>query len=199
MKQVQTAIAVFSIAYASSTYGACLSDPAEAPACRYPQGDSWCEQHGKGNRFAYRDNCLAARGEAKPDAAGNLNWIRYQDLDKHEKRLVKLDVDNSVDRLAFARVRLNQGTPDQDTDSLVIYDYNSTSCGSGGCGLTIFSRTASGKMREVLSISSGAGMDEDGTLLSGFSLGNSYRNGMLNLRINEQVTWVWDGQRYVVK
>ncbi len=37
----------------------CLPDASTRNECRYPQGDSWCTEHGNGKPYAYSDNCLA--------------------------------------------------------------------------------------------------------------------------------------------
>jgi hypothetical protein len=134
---------------------------------------------------------------------GNINngikWIKFEELDKASKLLVKLDEDESTHDLAFAYVRLKEHTPIGEYDSLILYNYNSTMCGSGGCALQIFTKNSDRNMREIFTIVSGSGRAENGGIDAGISLGKGFTKGMRNLRFEDQVTWIWNGREYALK
>ncbi len=176
----------------------CLSTSADDQECRYPQGDSWCAQHGQGNRYAYSDTCLESKSRSSDVRTDSIEWIGFDELDRASMHLISLSEDESVTSLSFAHVRLQEATPADRTDSLLIYNYNSYMCGSAGCPLTILTQT-NGVMQEILSIY----VQEDGKtedlLYPAVSLGEQYTNGMRNLRFHNKVTWVWNGKKYDLK
>lgn len=47
-------IVFFSLIFSQTLGAKCLNQEYESP-CRYPAGDEWCQQHGKGALFAYKD------------------------------------------------------------------------------------------------------------------------------------------------
>ena len=96
-------------------------------------------------------------------------------------------------------MRLREDTSPTGLDALLMYNFNSINCGTGGCALTIFLESPEGVMKEVFSVTSDGGIDEDGHFYNALSLGNGYTNGMRNLRFNDSATWVWDGQTYNLK
>ena len=132
-------------------------------------------------------------------AEESINWMKWDEVDKQHKHFVSLSEEESVHNVLVALVRLRKLTPSDETDSVMVYDFNSAYCGSGGCQLSIFSDSSDGSREAIFSVSTGSGRDEQGNVYVGVSLGNDYTNGMRNLRFEESVTWVWDGTTYQLK
>ena len=181
-----------------STLAKCLSQSGEDQECRYPQGDSWCAQHGQGYRYAYSDTCLESKSSSSDVRTDSIEWIGFDELDRVSMHLISLSEDESVKSLSFAHVRLQQATPADKTDSLLIYNYNQGMCGSAGCPLTILTRSSS-VMQEILVVYVGEDGETEDLLYPAVSLGEQYTNGMRNLRFHNKVTWVWNGSEYELK
>ena len=58
MKYFHLLAALFLSIFNEVAYSKCLPKADFIPECRYEKGDLWCAQHGKGNLYAYSDNCL---------------------------------------------------------------------------------------------------------------------------------------------
>lgn len=181
-----------------SALAKCLSEVSDDQECRYPQGDSWCAQHGQGYRYAYSDNCLESKSTSSDVRTDSIEWISFDELDRASEHLISLSEDESVKSLSFAHVRLQQATPAGKTDSLLIYNYNQGMCGSAGCSLAILTRS-NGVMQEIMDIAVQEDGETEDILYPAFSLGEQYTNGMRNLRFYNKVTWVWNGSKYELK
>ena len=137
---------------------------------------------------------IAAAASSPAKADGVVSWLTYDELARAYKSYVQLDESESIAMVRVALVSLRQGGPRGDTDALLIYDGNSFACGSGGCALDVLLASADGRFHRVFSVVTGAGVEYPGV-----ALGSSYTNGMRNLRLNDAVTWIWNGKTYVLK
>jgi hypothetical protein len=141
---------------------------------------------------------------AQPANAGDqdqdtIRWLKYDDIPKFFTPYIELEEGESVKNVRAAVVRLREATPPSDNDALLIYNFNWMSCGSGGCSVDIFIDTPDGGMEEVGYIFGVVGADEEESPDPGISLGKFYTNGMRNLRLQDRVTYVWNGQTYQIK
>lgn len=181
-----------------SALAKCLSEATDDQECRYPQGDSWCAEHGQGNRYAYSDTCLESKSSISDVRTDSIEWISFDELDRASEHLISLSEDESVKSLSFAHVRLQQATPADKTDSLLIYNYNRGMCGTAGCPLTILTQS-NGVMQEILVVYVQEDGETEDILYPAVSLGKQYTNGMRNLRFHNKMTWVWSGSKYDLK
>lgn len=95
-----------SIFTAQSTVAICLSSDRPFPECRYPAGDSWCEENGNGNVYAYHDECYRTKNaivppirssivnenEAKASIAGGVTCSSLQRLYDKGRSTIRLQV-----------------------------------------------------------------------------------------------------------
>jgi hypothetical protein len=133
------------------------------------------------------------------DQPGAVAWMTYSQADRLAKSLVKLEESDSAQNVRVAWVRLSKATPANEADSLMIYNANSAWCGSGGCTLTILTRSSNGQMSEIFGVNVGSGIDEKDNVDAGVSLGREFTKGMRNLRFYDSVTWIWSGKTYILK
>ena len=68
----------------NSLYAKCLSSSNEYPTCRLEAGDKWCVENGKGNSYAYSDNCLKA--QALPTNTKNTESISSNENKKQTRK-----------------------------------------------------------------------------------------------------------------
>lgn len=213
-------LAIFLMALFGVAWAKCLPHDYRSHECRYPQGDSWCVKFGQGKLYAYSNNCLedpeAAPIPETEHSADNISikdatpsitetldkdtikWIEFDNLDRASKHLIEISEDDSVTSLSFAYVRLQEITPVEKKDSLLIYNYNRNMCGNAGCDLKILTQS-NGLMHEILNIVVPVDDESKDILYPTVSLGQNYTNGMRNLRFLNQVTWIYNGSKYNLK
>lgn len=74
-------------------YSKCLPVDDSNPECRYEKGDPWCAQHGKGNMFAYSDDCLRQKSSRSGGTTADVSRLKAlrQGMNYSEARQVILD------------------------------------------------------------------------------------------------------------
>ena len=121
-------------------------------------------------------------------AGEQLRWTTLSELDRAARSWVKLDEAESARDIQVAQATIRENQTEGRNDALFVHHRNSYFCGSGGCLLEVLVRSSGDGMTKVLEVWT----DE-------VSLGRDYTNGMRNLRLNDAVTWVWNGREYVLK
>ena len=121
-------------------------------------------------------------------ASEQLRWTPLSGLDRATRSWVTLDEAESIRDIQVAQATIRQNQTERRDDALFVRHRNSYFCGSGGCLLEVLVRSNGGGMTKVLEVWT----DE-------VSLGRDYTNGTRNLRLNDAVTWVWNGREYVLK
>lgn len=82
----------------SLAHAVCLSMDKKDSKCRYPAGDEWCKENGKGNKYAYSDDCLKKPEEEQispritsnqSNAQRNIPQLRSTQLDLTIEKVAK--------------------------------------------------------------------------------------------------------------
>lgn len=119
-----------------------------------------------------------------------VDWNSVEESPNAVRNLIELYEGESLGKYRIALVKLDQKS-NEEWDSVLTYNANSTSCGTAGCSLDVYFYGAGGEPRNVLSIQTGSGLDSIGV-----KLGSNFTDGMRNLVINDSVTWTWNGAGY---